>query len=237
MENKDQKKEHDDAAQDKELIMKMLKQHMGDGASDEEMQAAMEAYEFMKKEGHKEEDAAKMGCAGVKMAKHFAEKHAEGAGKEEGEDAKKDEKKDEEKKDSKESDDKKEESKESKESKEGKEMKESAKMKSLEAENVKLKGALAGFEAEKQKTELAAHLEAELSKTKLPRSATAKFRESVKDVKSKKEVDKYLSIFIEGFKNRGESMDDAFVLGFEKNPGSTEGKSSSDISFDDCVND
>lgn len=217
-------KTHDDAAQDKELIMQMLKKHMGDGASDEEMQAAMEAYQYMQSEGHKDDDAAKMACAGIKMAKHFAEKHKQSEGNKESES---------------EAEAEAEKKKEAEKAKEGeKDMKEAFKsiesrLKILESENVKLKGTIAGHEAEKKAKELTAHVDTCLEKTKLPRAVTNKFRESIKEVKSKEEVDRLLSVFMEGYNNRGQSIEDAFVISFEKQASDASGKSGSD--FSDCV--
>lgn len=180
---------HDDAAQDKELIAQMLKKHLGDDASEEDMAAAHEAYEYMSKEAKMEsEEAAKSAGDAIKCAKHMMAKKE--AAKTETDD--------------KDADDKKEAKADEKEEK--KESDDSKKESALRAENIRLKGEVASFKETERKRGVEAHLESKLAASGLPRAVTKTFRESVKAPKTKEEVDALFAVFMEGFKaTRSES--------------------------------
>jgi len=215
---------HADAEQDKDLIMSMLKKHLGDGFSDEDKAMAKEAYESAKamhqEEGMEEEDAHKaaMETAGahMKMARYLQKKEKAG---DPDSDANK-----------------------AAAHKPGEQMpqekgvadmgvKESAKTSDsdkirLIAENAKLREENAALKLEK-------HVEAKLTESRLPRSATKKLREAIKNVKTTKEFDEKLAIFKEAFEaGSGEADGSLFILGAEKTEIGTSGAATG---FGDCV--
>lgn len=80
-EKKEAGEEHDDAEQDKKLILDMIKKHMSDDAADmegEQESAAMEACEAYKAMGYSEDEAMKNAAAAMRLAKHMAAKREAG---------------------------------------------------------------------------------------------------------------------------------------------------------------
>jgi len=196
--------EHDDAAQDMELIKKMLDEYVGkadgdDGHSNETMKMAYEAYEAYKEMGHKEEEAMKMAGSAMKLAKHMAGKK-EAAETDEADEA---EESDEADADGKKKPD---ENQECGDEKDGK-------MKKMESEMLRLKGRLALVEADKKKSEAYLYMEDKLAKSKQPNSITKAFREAAKGkIKSKEDVDSQWQSFANGVEaqKQGEAVDNVF---------------------------
>ena len=74
-EKKEADPEHDDEAKDKELIKKMLDQHLGQGAyGDEEEASAREAMKCAMEAGEEKEAAMQMAGHAMKMAKYMSAK-------------------------------------------------------------------------------------------------------------------------------------------------------------------
>ena len=242
--------DHADEQQDKELIKKMIKKHLGDEDSDkgddkdsdegeeegekhaeseeaeesEAMKHAHEAYEYFSKERKMEaEEAAKHAAEAVKCAMHLAKKHSEAAKHdeaEEGEEAKKHE--------SEEGEEAKKHSEKKKESEEDEKKKES--------ELARLAGRVAFLEGEIKTRDLEKTIEARLASSKLPRSATKAFKESVGKVKSADEFEKLFSLFEKAYHAGGEGSHGVLDLSIEKTTRlteSTEGKAT--VGFGDCV--
>jgi hypothetical protein len=207
---------HADAAQDKELIKKMIAKHMGDGGGfDEADEAACEAAHKMACEaGMEGEEAEKAACYSMKLAKHAK-------GKMEAEAM---------------------EAEEKKESgaaeltppvhgvspgKPGPIGKEAEAVVKLTAENTKLRESLKKFELEKA-------LDKTLRESGLPMSATKEFRKLVVGCKSEKEISEKFQVFSEAYKlGGGEAGGLAFVITPEKQE--TEFGSSNALSFEDCT--
>ena len=199
---------HADADQDKALIGQMIKKYMGkgdgDGKPDEaDMAMAHEAFGHAKELGY--EGEAAMHCAGhaYQVMKHAAMKHAEKMKHNEGEC------------DDGDGDDKHKEGEgnppaakptDGGASTSGAIPKESAKMiTNLQKENVALTGRIAKLEESAKKVELEKYLEKTLKESKLPMSVTKKFRESIKVLQSKKDIDEKWAIFSEAYKTGSES--------------------------------
>jgi hypothetical protein len=120
-EKKEDGEKHDDEAQDKELIKKMLDQHLGkDQHGEEECASAHEAMKCAMENGETKEAAMQMAGSAMKMAK-FLQKKKEAVA----------------------------EAEEKKESEDKSEPKESAVVLKLKGENAKLKESLASIEVEK----------------------------------------------------------------------------------------
>ena len=195
--DQEQNPKHDDAAQDVELIKKMLAEYLGDGeeSSDEEKQEmekmAKEAYEAYSEMGYEKEEAMKAAGHAMKLSKHMAAKMAK---HHEDEAHKEDES--EECMDKKEAgDDKKVAPKKEDESEE--EKPEEA-MKKMEAEIIKLKGKLALVEAQSKKTEIAKYVDQKLSESKMPKHFTKKFVEAAGEIKSKEDFETKWKLFTGG---------------------------------------
>lgn len=206
--------DHDDADQDKALIKKMLKKHLGDDSDESEVEGAHEAYQHLKSEGVKHEAALKMAADHMKLAKAMMAKK-EAAKKDDGgmeEDAKIDDY--------------------GYKYVEGEEGEEGKKEKKKESEFLKLKGEVARLRESLRKRELAEYLEKKLAASGLPRAVTKTFKESVGSVKSTTEVDHALELFLEGYKaTRGASV--SFVTSVEKQIETGNGK----LSLADCIKD
>lgn len=181
---------HDDAAKDKELIKAMLKKHLGDEANPEQEAHAYEAYEAYVAMGHKKEEAAEDAAKAMKLAKHMAAKKEvdEGAKKKENDDADDDESK-----------------------KEGD-------MEAKESEILKLKGEIAALREKDAKDELDKYIDAKLADSKLPRSVTKSFRESMGDVKTREAFDRSYDVYMQGYKAAGakSELGNIFVIGTER---------------------
>lgn len=208
---------HDDEAQDVELFKKLLKQHLGDEAENDEsaMKAAKHYTAAFQKEGHEKPEAMKRAVEAMKCSGsvHEAMEAEESEAKKEAEEKKMEASKEDECK--KESDDKKMESE----------------MLRLKGENAKLREALA-------KIELTGHLDKTLKESGLPMAVTKKFRESVSVIKSKKEIDDKFKIFMEGYKFSSPAGDGSVgftdaILNSEKQE-MREGDKAS-INFSDCT--
>jgi hypothetical protein len=184
---------HDDEAQDVELIKKMLKKYMGDDvqeASEEECGIAKEALEAYKEMGYSEEEAEEAAAHAVKLAKHMAGKAAaapadekapmpaeqEEAGQPSPAQLKPEAKK---------------------------ESEESEKVESMRNEIIQLKGELSAFKEAARKGELATYLDEKMAKTKLSGLVTKGFKESLKELKSKEQIDQAWDIYSAGFKSGG----------------------------------
>jgi hypothetical protein len=208
---------HDDAEQDKALIAKMLKKHLGDDATEEDMQSAQEAYEhLMKADGMKHDEAMKMAAGHMKLAKAMLAKKE--AAKKEAEEKK---------------------AEADKADKEDKMMDESAEEKKeegkKESEFLRLKGEVASLREALRKQDVEKHLEKKLAQSGLPRTVTKAFKESIGQPKTEAEIDRALAIFMEGYKaTRGLSGALNFVHGNEKRVSAVT-ESNGKLSFADCV--
>lgn len=208
--------QHADAPQDKALVADMLKKHLGDdakGMDETAMEGLHEAYEMAKEMGHEGEEAAKMACAYQKMS---AAKQKKQAAVEAEEKAKVDEAAKKEAEEKKENDDK-EESKEKKES-----------------EVAKLTGRVAFLEGELRKEKIEKYVEKKLQESKLPRAVTDQIRKIVGDVKalkSEKDFDAKLDLFLEGYKMKAES--ESFIFTTEKIDAIT--STEAEVSFEECL--
>jgi len=205
----DQKKGgHADAAQDVELIKKMIAKHGGgdEEVSDEECAVVKEAYEAHKEMGCKDEEAESKAVGYLKASKHMAAKReaakqeaAKNAGSESG------------------ADDKKAESDKSAESdKKESGVKESAQKSEIEKlreENLRLKGEAAGFKESERKAAVASHIEKICKESKLHNSVTGEFKKLVESSKSVEEVDKAWKVFHEGYRSRKASAESALDFG------------------------
>lgn len=217
---------HDDAAQDMELIKKMLKDYLGDESSENEecVKAAKEAYEAHKEMGKGAEEAMKCAGEAMKLAKHMAGKKAKEAGEE-----KKDEPKaDAEKKDG-----------EQKESEENK--KESADAKESGCSHcIQHKGEIARLKEENRKFTLRDYLDKKLKESKKPMKVTEKFREALGQPKSEGEIDKAWNLFVTGYEGReageAEVSDDIFVMVEKNTKAVEENEGGSALDLSDCLN-
>lgn len=182
---------HGDEDQDIALIQKMLKKYLGDGAeeaSKEECGVAKEAMEAYKEMGYGEKEAEEAAAHAVKLAKHMSKKGIaaeppaeEPAEPQEAEPAI-----------------------ESEQPAPDKAKAESAKkMEAMRKENLTLKGELAAFKEAARKGELATYLDQKMSATKLATSVTKGFKESIKDLKSKEQIDSSWEIYSAGIKAGG----------------------------------
>jgi hypothetical protein len=222
---------HDDAAQDKELIKSMIAKHMGDGEHDEaDIAAAHEAFEYFAKAGDKDHDgAAKSAVEAMRCAKHMASKHKQAGDQP---DPSKLSAESEEKK-SHESEEKKHESEEKKESSEKKE--DEAKKES----NAQLLGKIAFLEAKLKGIELKDAIDKKLAESKLPRSVTKVFRESLGEVKTAEEFNKLFGVFEKAYRAGSETGSNGILdLTLEKTTKLTEsnyGGKAESVGFSDCV--
>lgn len=227
---------HDDEAQDKQLIMDMLKKHgLVDGdeegkddegdskeAEDKEAPPADKKDAPPAKDDAKKDPHADMMQAAMKYhqaykacghdSKEAADRACEAmkcAGMAHAGDQKESDKKEE----------------ESHKEADKKEHKESAAVIKLKGENAKLVEKLSSMETEK-------HLDKKLQESRLPMAVTKKFRESIKAAKSIKEVDEKFNLFMEGYKSFGGEADGlgAFVMTEKETV-----QSAKSISLDDCV--
>lgn len=199
---------HDDAAQDKALIMDMIKKHMGDGhgdMSDEECEAAHQAYEAHKEMGADDDKASEKAADAMKLAKHMAAKQAEA--EDEG-------------------------------SADDDSAPPTSMAKSHEADTViKLTARVSFLERELNKEKLSKYLDTKLAESKLGRAETDKLRNLIGTPKSTSEIDKTIKIFTEAYNAapRGESNRSAniFLTSVEKQTPSNEGKGK--FNFGECV--
>jgi len=211
---KDESEDHPDEEKDIELIKKMIAKYLGDEDIDSEevMKLAKEAFGHAKEMGLEGEEAEK--CAGyaVKMAKHVAKKEEAKETEEVKEEPKKEEPKEEAKEECKEECDD--------------EKKESEKVLELTGQVAKLTESLKKFEIKE-------YLDKALRESKLPMSATKKFREALGEPKNNQEIDAALKVFKAGWQTVGgeANMFESLVLATEKAPMKTGGE----ISFADCL--
>ncbi len=223
--------DHPDAEKDKELIMSMLQKHCGDGFTEEDHAMAREAYQnALEAHGGDEKEAMETAGRTMKMAKHMQSKQPkpEPAGPQS--DAPTQE--------SeigfaphKTADDPKAGLTPHNQQVEAAKVTESAKP-DLSSQVVKLTGENAALKAKIEEIELGQFIDTKLKESKLPSSATKKFRECIKGLKTQKEVTEKLSVFQEGWMGgSGESGDGGFFINPEKGAGaSAAGK----MSFADC---
>lgn len=214
--------DHADAAEDEQLIKKMLDKYLGKpDHTEDDHQMAKEAMKHAMEMGMEGDEAMK--CAGynMKMAKHMQSKQTESG-------------------DAKDQPEQKPKPKavgdaghvpsadqhsesEHDEKKEG--QKESARGNTM----VKMAAEIARLTQKLNSMELKEHVDLALKESKLPSSATKKFRECIKDVKTTKEVDQKLEMFKEAF-SLGGRPEDSFILGVEKS-----GSFSEAAGFADCA--
>lgn len=214
---------HADADQDKALIAKELKKHLGHAddsePSEEEHKLMGEAYQSSMEMGLSKEEAMK--CAGynLKMAKHLQGKQAkqEEAGKDDGD---KDDTKEAGSFDVK-----------------PKAVGDAGKIKDQHAESakprnseVKLLAEVTALKAKLESLELEKFVDTSLRESKLPMVATKKLRECLKDVRTQKEFTEKLNVFKEAYKLGGEADGMGFIVSVEKQGGG----SSDGLSFADC---
>ena len=238
-ENEEMKKEaeeaapeqHDDAEQDKALILQMIKKYMAGQedpeVSDEEEseecsedEACMKAYDGYKEMGYDHESSIKQAAHAMKLAKHMAAKQSEAKQAEESE-AKKEA-----------------EENKAKEAEEKKESEENESEESHKESATKLEARIAFLEAELNKEKLEKIIDKKLMESKLPRSVTDKIR--AKNIKSEKVLDETIKIYVEAFKEAGEVRGESkpkpsniFMTSAEKQsaPSKPEGKT---FSFANC---
>lgn len=196
---------------DADLIKKMLDKYLGEPTHDEEsMKLGQEAYQNAKAMGMDEDEAMK--CAGynMKMAKHIQSK---AAGNPDGVQPA-----------PKPAQGAQEQPQESEEKGVKESAKNSNKIVALTAENARLKTELEGLKLEK-------FIDKTLKESKLPMSATKRFRECIKDAKTEKEVTDKFGVFKEAFSLGGEADGMGFIIGAEKQTETASGG----LSFSDCV--
>lgn len=210
--------DHADAEQDKELIMDMIKKHMGDKDEDKDMDEeecgmAHEAYLAHREMGESEQDSALLAAKAMKLAKHMAAKQAESEKKESEDEAKH----------------------ESEDEAEKHESEDEAKK---ESSVTRLEARIALLETEIKKRDLVVYVDKKLAESKLPRSVTDKIR--AKKLRSEKEVDEAIKIYVEAFKEAGHTLggesrakSNIFVTSAEKTP--SVAPKGSKISFGDML--
>lgn len=213
--------EHDDADQDEELIKSMLDKYVGDPQhSDDDKAMAKEAYQSAKEAGLEGKEAEKAAGYAMKMAKQKQAKESKAAMEAEekaqqeagGLDVK-----------AKPVGDAGSAAKDQK-------SKESAGGNTV----VKLTAEVARLSSELEAIRLEKHMDKALRESKLPMSATKKFRECVKNVRSVKDFDSKLGIFKEAYGLRGDAQSEGgFILSAEKQGGSDGGEVGMD--FSDCA--
>jgi hypothetical protein len=242
-EKKHEAEDHDDVEKDKALIMDMIRQYLGgeEDADDEMTKMAKEAYEAYKEMGYEKEEAMKAAGHAMKLAKHMAKKkkeagilasedeaklHKEDESESEAEDESKRHKEDESESESEGKRHKEDESESESEGKRGKhkedesEAKESSHgaslstLRKIEEELAKIRGENAKLRESLKKRELQDYIEEKLSRSKMPRESTKKFKESLLRCRSKEEIDGLFEVFMEGYKQAGDrgSLSNAFFL-------------------------
>jgi hypothetical protein len=222
---------HADADDDEELIKSLMKKHLGDGFTEDDHAMAKEAYENAMEacEGDHAE-AEKMAGYSMKMARHMKQKEGKkavngGAAPDENDIPAKGP--------AEPSVPHKDQVSEADETPKG--VKESAKGGSadLTREVARLAGENAKLTKKIEELELTSFIETTLKESKLPFSATKKFRECIKEKKTKKEVSDAFAVFKEAFQSAGESDGMGLIIGGEK----ATGGSGAGLSFEDCTND
>ncbi len=242
---------HDDAAQDKELITKMINEYLGDGAkklSKEESEAlhslGKEAHAAHIEMGKKEEEAYQHAGEAVKLAHHMASKKKAGESEAEKEDDAGDEKPAPKKKAPPEPDPKddaegesveSEKESEEKESEKESEKKESKRVKDLKNKLLETEGRLAALEAKDRKHELDGYVDGKLKESGQPVAVTKRFREAAGKLKSKADFDSQWKVFLAGVKDANEDIDWGVMM--EKSTSTEEGerKTGGDLDFSDCA--
>lgn len=205
----------DDEAKDTALIQDQLKKHglvkENEEAEESTMQAAKHYQKAFKAAGHKGEEAASRAVEAMKCA-HAAQESM----KKESEEAAK-----------KEAD--------------AKDKDAPAQNKESNTELLKIKGENAALKEKLAKREIADHLEKVLRESNLPRAVTKKFKESIKEPKSSKEIDEKFSVFMEGYRATGGDAGEGTVedlsgcvVSTEKNEGGASGEGGVS-SLEDCV--
>lgn len=208
-----EKKEQDDAADDAGVIKAMVQKYLGDDDAEKEEVCAMgkETYEAYKEMGMDDEKASEAAGNSMKLAKYMAgkKKEADDAGEEEEPNKEQDE------------------PMESKKDVNGK-------IKLLEAQNTKQKGEIASLTERLNVKDVAEKTEKLCKESKLPRSVTKVFKESVKDAKTSKEVEDKWSLFLEGYKANQSGSDDSDLMIESEKTGEEGGSGAIDLS--DCTN-
>lgn len=180
-EDESEAEDHDDEEKDKELILSMIKKHMGDEEEPEEaMKAAHEAYEAYKEMGESEDEAMKCAAKAMKLAKHMAAKRAKASESEKCEDEAK------------------------KEVVPQNPKADPEKYAGSKKENeVKLAARVAFLEKELKKRELTDTLDKKLKESGLGRAETDKIRSLIGAPKSESQIVDTIKIFKEAFGVRG----------------------------------
>lgn len=184
---------HDDAAQDMELIKKMIAKYLSadEMANEEECGMVKQAYEACKEMGMDENEAAKHAVTQLRMAKHMASKQMQAVDV----DAKKG-------------------------VVGGSPEEDAAPMMQAEAEMeahkesavVTLTAKVAKLEQELKSYKTREHLDKILEASKLPKQATNKFRDLVKDAKTTTEIDKLFKVYEAAFKDSKPAVGKALNL-------------------------
>lgn len=205
--------DHDDAEQDKKLILDMIKKHMGEaseGMEAEGDEAAHEAYQAYKEMGKDHEEAMKCAAEAMKLAKHMQKKHEAEMKQEESE------------------------GKHPAGPAESEAKHSEDESKAKESEIVKLVAKVAMLERELKKRELAEALDTKLRESGLGRAETDKLRSLIGQPKSLTDIENTIKIFKEAFTLRGgESKASIFVASVEKQ--GTAPKATGKVSFADCL--
>lgn len=205
---------HADADKDKELITKMIADHIEGDAhkslSEQEMEAlhdlAKEAYQAHKEMGASDEDAYGHAGHALKLAHHMSKKKE----KKEGDDMPDAEKKADPAaaKDDKKVPEDNETDKVENENEENDEKKvESARVKTLEKKLLEAEGRVAALEAKTKEGEVKEYVDQKLKESGQPVSVTKRFRDVAGNLKNKAEFDSKWSMFTEGLKNTRSTLD------------------------------
>lgn len=209
------KGEHPDEEQDKKLIGDMVKKYLGDGEhSEEDMQQAGECMKHAKELGYEGEEAMHAAGHHMQMMKHKAKKESE---------AKEAEAK-------KEAESHKEDEAETKEKAPPPTHAKptEAQVAELEADKVALAGRVAKLEEENKKFRLADYLDKKLKESKLSRQATGEFRKELTVIRSEKDIDEKLNLFVRSYElGLKEANQSPYILSVEKNIEITESKTES----------
>ena len=212
--------DHEDAEEDVALFKKLIAEYLdkdGDSASDEEIEAAKEAHK-MAEEMYQGDKKEAFKCAGhaLKMAHHKAKKIAEAKAVLSKESA----------------------ASEGKVPSAG--VKESAKpsksvdkLREAEGKIMKLSGENARLKQDLSKFKIQAHLDQKLKESGLPNSATKLFREKAGELKTEKEVDEKLSIFVEAWNEGGRPVTFSLVEAERIVPAGSDDSESASLA--DCV--
>lgn len=231
--------EHDDAAQDMELIKKMVAQILGKGADKDETEEseklAHEAYQAHKEMGKEKDEAMSHAGEALKLARHMASKQAEAEESEDegGDDGKKPPKK----KPAPKSDD---DSDGGDDDGDNDESMESENKSDLKKRLLESEGRIAALEAKLKESTVATYVDEQLKKSGLPVSVTKRFREAAGKIKSKADFDAKWKVFQEGVKDFRPEVDWEVIAEKSTAGGADDddgGSGNKKLDFSDCAED